>query len=121
MVGNSDWRSLVPGADYNIQVQFGNLSPWTFPAKATTLGKGAVVLAGWFSDPNMLAEFGTQSSARFTYQGRPVVALGLQGSGAAVSAMVNCQDIMNAAADPFRTQPKPSTPSRDPFRPAVGR
>jgi hypothetical protein len=69
----------------------------------------------------VLAEFGSQPTVSFTYQGRSVVTLILQGSAAAVNAMVNCQDIMNAAADPFRTQPAPSTPSRDPFRPTVGR
>lgn len=122
IVGNSDWRSLVPGADYEMEAKFGNMPVWRFPAQAVSSGNSNLVwLGARFSDSNVLAQFASQPYVSFAYQGRTVISLNLPGSAAAVNAMVNCQDIMNAAADPFRTQPTPSTPSRDPFRPAIGR
>jgi len=119
-VGNSDWQSLVPGVDYQMTAQFAIWSPWSFPARGIFSG-GTTMLMATFSDPDVLAQFATQPTVSFTHQGRSVATLNLHGCAAPVNAMANCQDIANAAADPFRTQPAPSTTSRDPSRPAVRR
>jgi len=118
---NTEWRSLVPGQQYSVQVKFDSVrnsgwSTWTGVASPMTTGAPALVIPFTNVDIFIAAAGGT--GIHVTYQGKPVIDGNLPGSGQAVAELAACQQAMNAGRsttpDPFRGS---ATPPHDPFTP----
>jgi hypothetical protein len=96
-------------------MQLGDASPWTFPALASSLDNGFVMLEAFVPYKQTEAfvdELTTEPNVKFVYNERQVANLALSDSAAAARSMVTCQKTMNAeygkptdpfaAADPFQ-------------------
>jgi len=120
---NSEWKSLVPGQQYSVQVKFDSVrnsgwSTWTGVASPMTTGLPALVIPFTNVDIFIAAAGGT--GIHVTYQGKPVIDGNLPGSAQAVAELAACQQAMNASRsaptpDPFRGSG--TTRPRDPFTP----
>lgn len=108
--GNGNWKSLEPGKDYPIEIQFDRNPVWNATAQAIDFG-GVNFLSVFTTDVNFAEEFSRKLGMRATFNGREVAALALKGSALAVSEMLACQEAVNAAA---AAQNAPQPP-KDPF------
>jgi hypothetical protein len=104
MIGNSAWRSVESGKEYDLTLKFDGDAPWSGTFRATKMGP-VTVLLNYFTNPQVLKDFGAKQSLTVYYDGNFVTKLPLTGSYAAMQTLVDCQNKLDARA---------STPS-DPF------
>ena len=116
-IGDADWRSIEAGKEYDIELQMGRETPWTATAVGYQMGELAT-LTVFSGDAAFVQEFASQHYIRVWYENEEIANLSLRGSAAAISEMLNCQQVFNeygsapatpASGDPFskRTQDDP--------------
>ncbi|OHV85580.1 hypothetical protein [Ensifer sp. LCM 4579] len=114
-LGDNRWKSLEPGKDYPIQIQFDRNPVWDATARAVDFS-GTNFLAVSTTDFNFANEFSRKLAMRVTFNGRQVAGLRLKGSARAVAEMLKCQQTVN---DTFSAQKPPRAPrGDDPFQAA---
>lgn len=117
VVGNTNWKSLEEGKEYDIRFQFGNEEPWDAVAEVFA-GKN---LMARFEDPDFLHEFAKKHTVRVFYRNKEIAGLKLKGSYKALREVLSCQEAITEASnsgpdkrrDPFR--PDRVSPATDPF------
>lgn len=130
--GDDAWKSIEVGKNYDIEVKFGNESPWDVPAVGFSFDDenwtsqpflyGAIRMEKEDSVLLLLEEFMGERYVEVYYEKNSILKLSLKHSYRAASEMVNCQEAVNDinyasdknwSADPFeKSQPKVSS---DPF------
>ncbi len=124
---NENWASLVPDQDYDVQLFFGDETPWDVPMSAHDFG-GVMGLAAYQDAKGAQAdlfrlEFKRESGMEWVYNGRTLGTYSLKGSTWAMNEVEACQkswldkgvrdDLFGDAKDPFAS---PVDPARaDPF------
>lgn len=116
-IANNEWQSIVDGDPYQLTIQMDNSDPWDAPSTGLWLGSTPGLLLT-FSDPNFIAEFATLNRIEINYGKTGLGAYSLRGTMRAVSAMLDCQEAMDAqratVSDPFADGAKKSGKA-DPF------
>ncbi|MEZ2128876.1 MULTISPECIES: hypothetical protein [unclassified Sinorhizobium] len=110
-LGNPNWKSLEPGKDYPLKIQFDGNPLWDATARALTFS-GTNFLSVVTSDPNFADEFSRKLAMRATFNGKQVAALRLKGSARAIDEMINCQK----AVDKALSAQKPPEVPKGPFQ-----
>ena len=123
VLGDDDWMSLEEGKFYPIEVQLGNLSPWTGNASVHVWDDGdkSLVLDLPLENDvaaNFIDEFKKMTSISVHYESREILRLSLKGTFAATDELLRCQLSMNDKrsghdSDPFSSS---QTDSSDPFK-----
>lgn len=108
VLGNSAWRSIELGKEYDLTFQFDGETPWTGTFRGKKFGDGTF-LAVNFKDAKFLREFAARPGLTIYYGDKLVTRLPLTGSYAAMQSLIQCQDKLDASL-----APTPSLP-RDPF------
>ncbi|MCA1366672.1 hypothetical protein I6F15_04530 [Bradyrhizobium sp. BRP14] len=111
-LGDSRWKSLEPGKDYPIQIQFDGNPVWNATARAVDFS-GTNYLFVSTTDTNFATEFSRKLAMRVTFNGREVAALRLKGSARAINEMLRCQ---KTVSDALSAQKPPQPPKDDPFQ-----
>jgi hypothetical protein len=118
VLGNSEWKSLEAGKEYELVVQFDRASPWSAPAQAVQFGSGrATMLFMQFDKSKVFKEFASKHQLIVFYKNQEIDRLNLKGSALAIDELVKCQIAMKETgtsspkADPFNY----SGQKRDPF------
>ena len=123
IIGNVKWRSLERGKEYDIDLTFGDETPWTLTASGFQFDdeSGATYLYADIGKPSnektkaFVDEFMRELSVRIVYQGNHVDTLRLTGSYDATETLFECQALMDRTGsrdDPFAA---PAQTSDDPF------
>lgn len=119
IVANVAWQSLVTGQEYDLELVFGEDSPWSGIAQGHVWNGilPSLVLSVPFEDQQaskFIQEFGDQGSVRVSYDGNEIANLTLAGTNDAIASMMACQQAMSEAgafketnADPFAPKPDP--------------
>lgn len=108
------WQSLVVGQKYTVTLAFDGLQapPWTGIVKV--MGSGLKMITFPFNNPNFFQSFADHAVMTVYYNGRQISILPLQGTQAAINALIDCnKQFMNANDGPHDPFVKPST---DPFQ-----
>src|SRR5207245_5840015 len=106
---------LEVGKEYRLSLRFDDESPWVGTFTARMLGD-VVVLLNYFDKGNFLKDIAAKRTLTIYYQDREVTTLPLAGSYAAVQALIQCQNAIDArgnAPDPFDINP--ARRNSDPF------
>jgi len=90
-------ENLIPRIEdqksYNLSLRFGNLSPWSVEAAATTLGSSDKrMLLFRTGDQRFLAELVSNNSLTISQSGTPIFEFAVTGAKEALAAMLNCQE-----------------------------
>jgi hypothetical protein len=113
LIGNPKWRSLELGKEYQLTFQFDGDAPWTGPFTAMSMGSSTVLFAP-FSNSNFFRDFAAKPGLRIYYESNEVARLQLNGTYAAMKALVDCQDKVDGVThDPLTRSGTQS--SFDPF------
>ena len=113
MVFGKDWNSIEPKQEYPIEVIFGNAEPWKIAARGTQLG-GVKGIGFYFERSRFFDAVSKGPDIRVRYHDTEVTHLNLDGSSAAIDAMVQCQTAQwKRTRDPFAKAQDRS--ARDPF------
>jgi len=118
-IANKGWDSLIPKEQYVLKVQLDNAEPWNMTMTAHTKPDGVKSLLAVNVKIEFIKEFKESSTITVFYHGNLVFKGLLTDSGAAVSAMVDCQrqvDHWGRQNDPFAgTTGDTVLKARDPF------
>lgn len=123
-LGNSEWRSLEIGKEYNLVLQVDNEPGWNSPATAGEIGGIPFLFVGT-NQAEFVDQLRRKHSLRVYFNKRMILNLSLRGSAAALTELGRCQDAVDtylnendrrppAGRDPFSGSSSPA-PSRDPF------
>lgn len=118
ILGDTDWKSLEVGKEYDLVFRFDSLDPWSGTASALNMGDNLIVLFTNFSDFDFIDEFMKRHTLRVGFKNRNVATLSLSGSYKAVTELATCQETMRAAGEPGNERDPFATPRRsgdDPF------
>jgi hypothetical protein len=116
ILGNSEWRSLERGKDYNIRIQFDDEVPWEAIATGIDLDAGTAFLYAEFSKTEFFQEFATKHVVEFHYSNKLIARLSLRDSYEALEELHRCQRAMwssptdDRPSDPFSSEPAASDP-----------
>lgn len=117
LLGNPKWKSLEPGKDYDLKIQFDKETPWTAVAKAVQFDDGGLVmLHASFDKGAVLKEFSKKHQVAFYYNDSLIDRLRLKGSALATRELIRCQMSMKETGvskqkpDPFKNSSRNSDP-----------
>lgn len=110
-LGNRKWKSLEPGKDYPIQIQFDRNPVWNATASVVN-SSGTNFLTVYTTNTNFANEFSRKLGMRVTFNGQQVAGLKLKGSARAIGEMLRCQETVNGGLAQERRQ----APKSDPFQ-----
>lgn len=121
IIFNENWKSIEDGKDYDIEVKFGNESPWDLNMTGIEDSDGIPGLKFWNSEDSdnvarFVDEFQRKLSMEWRYQGTSLGRFALRGSRAAFDEVLKCQNSFKNATsdnDPFSTTQPRNKP--DPF------
>lgn len=112
LVGNKSWGAFQVGQDYDIQFRFDDSTVWKAPARAVKLD-GYNHLLFYFDKQEIFLDFIRRNWIYMYLKGQQIASLSMQGSAAAFSEMVRCQQ--NADGSPVQRAPSKPNPM-DPFK-----
>lgn len=116
MLGNTEWKSIEAGKEYQLQLQFDNRVPWNGNAVAFEFSHSSpAFLFVSFRKSNFIDELAISQSLIIRYKGHVVSKLLLTGSNAAVRELIRCQQIIDQADAGTKTNP-----TQDPFATTTG-
>lgn len=105
---NTAWQFFEPGSIYLIEFHLDQRTPWTAQATAFISG-GVPALAAPANNPELFHDVARSAKLVLRYEQRELARLSLDGSAAALSEMLSCQEAMDDAvptlapeADPFK-------------------
>jgi hypothetical protein len=95
------WNSIESRKDYPVEVTFGSAAPWKVTAQGVEMGRGKGLFIP-FDRGRVFEAISKAPDLRVRYGGKEVAHLKLDGSSAALDAMVQCQfDKDKPRRDPF--------------------
>ena len=118
---NAKWRSIQSRKEYQVSMQLDSAAPWRGVASGWIIGTDKAILIN-VDKPSLFKEFVRSDHVRLTFRDKEIANLSLNGSGRAITELMNCQAanvdgkplVAPAPEDPFAIQE--ATPkSDDPF------
>ncbi|MGE3279642.1 MAG: hypothetical protein AB7H90_03720 [Alphaproteobacteria bacterium] len=110
LIGNSAWKSIEPGKEYELEFQIDSKPKWRGNSKAIVVGdQGVKFLNVPFRDANFLTEFAVGQTLIVRYRNKAISTLRLTGTYAAMQELLQCQRSVE------ENRPAASSESRDPF------
>lgn len=116
---NDDWKSIEEGKEYEINVKFGNETPWRLEMNGfqtqSSYGLDLTLPAATDQSGVFAKEFMRETGMEWHYEGRSLGDFSLKGSRLAFQEVVACtksyRSALQTSADPFAS----SSSSSDPF------